>query len=278
MLRLLSASARSQGASAFSSGSFGLSATKSFSVTSRQAANPLDFISATIDEATKKKKDDTVTETKDDKTKESEASKIRPGATAKFASDKAKAIFYKTRGSLWKFQPILDSLRYLPYDEAVQQTYLSKNKIYIVPVRKAVKSAAANAQHNFGLSQNRLILDEVYGTKGVYRPGLRYHGRGRSGRMSKPSTHLTAVVREVPLPKEGETEVKLSTRAKESRRHIINAFRDQWDRIARLRRVAFAEGKDPWAADVVPAESSSFQPKFTRHVPFHGNSPSSSSL
>jgi len=40
----------------------------------------------------------------------------------------------------------------------VEQTNLSKKKIYIVPVRKIIKSAAANAQHNFGLNKDRLII------------------------------------------------------------------------------------------------------------------------
>jgi len=113
--------------------------------------------------------------------------------------------------------------------------------------------------------------DEIYGTKGIYKGKIRYHAKGRAGRAATPTTHLTAVVREIPMPKEGETEVKLSVRAEKSRRHITNAFREQWDRIERLRRIAFEDGKDPWAPDVVPSELSTFKPVFTRRVPFHGN-------
>ena len=71
-----------------SAGAFALTPSRDFSFTSRSSANPLDFISATIDEATKKKKDETTpkepTEAKKKDDDQEPSSKIRAGATAKF--------------------------------------------------------------------------------------------------------------------------------------------------------------------------------------------------
>ena len=61
---------------------------------------------------------------------------------------------------------------------------------------KAVKSAAANAENNFDLDPNDLIVANVYADPGASLRRYRAKARGRVGPLRKRSSHVTVVVRE----------------------------------------------------------------------------------
>jgi large subunit ribosomal protein L22 len=65
-----------------------------------------------------------------------------------------------------------------------------------VDVKKALESAIANAENNHSLDVDDLVVAEAMSA----RPGheaLHARARGRAGRIEKPFSNLTIVVREV---------------------------------------------------------------------------------
>ena len=64
-------------------------------------------------------------------------------------------------------------------------------------VRKCVMSAVANAENNHGLDVNELVVAEAYVGKNLVMK--RFHARAprRSGKIVKPFSQITVVVREV---------------------------------------------------------------------------------
>jgi large subunit ribosomal protein L22 len=63
-------------------------------------------------------------------------------------------------------------------------------------VRKCVMSAVANAENNHGLDVDDLVVSEAYVGKNMVLKRFHARGRGRSGRILKPFSQITVVVRE----------------------------------------------------------------------------------
>jgi large subunit ribosomal protein L22 len=64
-------------------------------------------------------------------------------------------------------------------------------------VRKCLESAVANAENNHDLDVDDLIVAEAHVGKGLVLKRFHTRGRGRMGRILKPFSHLTIVVRQV---------------------------------------------------------------------------------
>jgi len=65
-----------------------------------------------------------------------------------------------------------------------------------VPIAKVIKSAAANAEHNYNLNKDALIISQAYVDEG---PTLkRYHPRqrGQAFPILKRTSHITVLVKE----------------------------------------------------------------------------------
>ena len=63
-------------------------------------------------------------------------------------------------------------------------------------MRKCLQSAIANAENNHELDVDRLVVAEATVGKGLVLKRWRPRARGRVGRVMKPFSHLTIVVRE----------------------------------------------------------------------------------
>lgn len=63
-------------------------------------------------------------------------------------------------------------------------------------VKKALESAVANAENNHQLDVDRLYVKEAYVGKSFVLKRFRPRARGRVGRIQKPFSNLTIVVRE----------------------------------------------------------------------------------
>ena len=63
-------------------------------------------------------------------------------------------------------------------------------------MKKALKSAIANAENNHQLDVDRLIVAEASVGKGLVMKRFQTRGRGRAAGIIKPFSHLTIVVRE----------------------------------------------------------------------------------
>jgi large subunit ribosomal protein L22 len=65
------------------------------------------------------------------------------------------------------------------------------------PVAKTIQSAVANAEENFGLAKEDLIVAEIVANPGPTRPWRRFGARGRFKPIRKRTSHIRVVLEEV---------------------------------------------------------------------------------
>ncbi|HEV7285762.1 MULTISPECIES: 50S ribosomal protein L22 [Kaistia] len=70
------------------------------------------------------------------------------------------------------------------------------NKRIALDVKKTLESAIANAENNHDLDVDSLVVAEAFVGKALVMKRWTPRARGRVGRIEKPFSHLTIVVRE----------------------------------------------------------------------------------
>jgi len=65
------------------------------------------------------------------------------------------------------------------------------------PVAKTIRSAMSNAEENFGLSKDDLVIAEIVANSGPVRPWRRFGARGRFKPIRKRTSHIRVVLEEV---------------------------------------------------------------------------------
>jgi len=75
------------------------------------------------------------------------------------------------------------------------------------PVAKVLASAIANAEHNFSLDPDSLIVSHAYVDEGPTLKRFRPRAQGRAYRINKRTSHITIEVESVDVPtkKKGRT-------------------------------------------------------------------------
>lgn len=63
-------------------------------------------------------------------------------------------------------------------------------------VEKLLNSAIANAEHNFQMDVNKLVVSQVYVNQGPTMKRFRPRAMGRASRINKRTSHITLVVSE----------------------------------------------------------------------------------
>ncbi|MFD2672466.1 50S ribosomal protein L22 [Marinicrinis sediminis] len=63
-------------------------------------------------------------------------------------------------------------------------------------VEKLLNSAIANAEHNYSLDPNSLVISEVFVNPGPIMKRFRPRAMGRASRINKRTSHITLVVSE----------------------------------------------------------------------------------
>jgi large subunit ribosomal protein L22 len=105
----------------------------------------------------------------------------------------AKAKSIRTSGQ--KLNLVAQSIRGQKIKQAIDQLAFSRKRI-AKQVLKVLNSAIANAENNFGLDIDRLIVDEAYVGKSIVMKRMRPRARGRAARILKPFSKLTIIVKE----------------------------------------------------------------------------------
>ena len=77
----------------------------------------------------------------------------------------------------------LEALRFVPSHAAV-------------PVLKLLKSAVANAEENFGVSRDDLVVSTIYANEAPTRKWRRFGARGRFKPVLRRSSHVTIILSE----------------------------------------------------------------------------------
>jgi large subunit ribosomal protein L22 len=105
----------------------------------------------------------------------------------------AKAVTKYVRIAPTKVRPVMDLvrgkdveralaiLRYLPHKAARE-------------IARTIQSAAANAENNFDMARDDLVVRTIYADEGPALKRFMPRARGRADRIRKRSTHITVIV------------------------------------------------------------------------------------
>lgn len=97
--------------------------------------------------------------------------------------------------SAQKMRLVVDLVRGRPAKEALEILKFTPNAA-ARPIAKILHSAVANAEENFGLSRDELIVDRIYADEGPTRRWRRFGARGRFKPLLRRSSHVTVILRE----------------------------------------------------------------------------------
>lgn len=106
---------------------------------------------------------------------------------------KVRAQAKYVRQSPYKVRLVLDLVRGMPVDDA-RSTLDFTNRRAAPTIRKVLDSAVANAEHNFALDADELVVSEAYADEGPTLKRWRPRARGRATRINKRTSHITIVV------------------------------------------------------------------------------------
>jgi len=117
--------------------------------------------------------------------------------TARALKDnEAKAVARMLRVSPQKLNLLAQLIRGKKVDKALADLEFSRKRVAF-DVKKTLESAIANAENNHSLDVDDLVVAEAYVGKALVMKRFSARARGRSGRVEKPFSHLTIILREV---------------------------------------------------------------------------------
>ncbi len=107
----------------------------------------------------------------------------------------AKAYLRNVRIAPRKVQIVLDLIRGKDTETAMA-ILRHTPKAACEPLEKLLKSAIANADHNFNMDMNNLYVAECFVCPGPIMKRIRPTARGRAFRVLKRTSHVTLVLKE----------------------------------------------------------------------------------
>jgi large subunit ribosomal protein L22 len=119
------------------------------------------------------------------------------------AENEAKAVTRMIRISPQKLNLVAQMIRGKKVASALADLEFSRKRI-AKDVRKCLESAIANAENNHDLDVDELVVAEAHVGKALVIKRFNPRGRGRMGKILKPFSHLTIVVRQVEAQAEAK--------------------------------------------------------------------------
>lgn len=107
----------------------------------------------------------------------------------------AKAFANNVRIAPRKAQLVVDLIRGKQVGEAISILRHTPKSASII-VEKLLNSAIANAENNFNLDVNKLVVTQVFVNQGPTLKRFRPRAMGRASRINKRTSHITLVVTE----------------------------------------------------------------------------------
>ena len=120
----------------------------------------------------------------------------KPKNQQRRAENEAQAVVRNLRISPQKLNLLVSSIRGKKVEKALADLTFSRKRI-ASHVKKALESAIANAENNHGLDVDALIVSEAFVGKNMTLKRWKPRARGRVGRIIKPFSQLTVIVREL---------------------------------------------------------------------------------
>ena len=112
------------------------------------------------------------------------------------ADNEAMAKLRMLRTSPQKLNLVAGLIRGKKVERALTDLAFSKKRI-AADVRKCLQSAIANAENNHNLDVDELIVAEAYVGKNLTMKRGRPRARGRFGKIVKPFSEITILVRQI---------------------------------------------------------------------------------
>jgi large subunit ribosomal protein L22 len=107
----------------------------------------------------------------------------------------AKAVAKYIRISPRKARQVIDLIRGKDVAEAFAILKFTPHK-GVEPITKVLKSAVANAEHNYAMDFDSLCIKEAYVDEGPIMKRIRPRARGRADLIRKRSSHITVILSE----------------------------------------------------------------------------------
>ena len=120
----------------------------------------------------------------------------KPSNPRRQAENEAKATTRMLRVSPQKLNLVAQLIRGKKVAAALADLEFS-NKRISVEVKKALESAIANVENNHDLDVDDLVIAQAWVGKDMVMKRFSPRARGRAGRIEKPFSNITIVVREV---------------------------------------------------------------------------------
>ena len=120
----------------------------------------------------------------------------KPKRERTLADNEAKAVTRMLRVSPQKLNLVAAAIRGKKVSSALADLTFSRKRI-AGDVKKTLMSAIANAENNHDLDVDSLVVAEAHVGKAFVIKRFHARARGRAGRVEKPFSNLTIVVREV---------------------------------------------------------------------------------
>ena len=120
----------------------------------------------------------------------------KPKRERSLSDNEAKAVARMLRVSPQKLNLVAQLIRGRKAAAALADLQFSRKRI-AVDVKKCLESAIANAENNHDLDVDELVVSQAHVGKALVMKRFHARGRGRMGKILKPFSHLTIVVRQV---------------------------------------------------------------------------------
>ena len=120
----------------------------------------------------------------------------KPKRERSLPDNEAKAVARMLRVSPQKLNLVAQLIRGRKAAAALADLQFSRKRI-AVDVKKCLESAIANAENNHDLDVDDLVVAQAWVGKDMVMKRFSPRARGRAGRIEKPFSNITIVVREV---------------------------------------------------------------------------------
>ncbi len=120
----------------------------------------------------------------------------KPKRERTLPDNEAKAVARMLRVSPQKLNLVAQLIRGRKASAALADLQFSRKRI-AVDVKKCLESAIANAENNHELDVDDLVVAQAYVGKDMVMKRFSPRARGRAGRIEKPFSNITIIVREV---------------------------------------------------------------------------------
>ena len=108
---------------------------------------------------------------------------------------KVKSINKSIRSSTRKMKPILRGIVGKKVEYAIRDLSFSDKRVS-KDIKKTISSAVSNAENNFQMDIDSLIIKEAYCGKQVVMKRFRARAKGRAAEIMKPYSNLTIILTE----------------------------------------------------------------------------------